>query len=144
MGVRIQINIQRPIGDVFAFASDVANLPLHDKGILEIKKITDGPIGVGTTFNLTTRQLGMRLNVVLMFTSYEPNRHFSYKVISGPFPVITHYTLTDLENGSQLTAERVPQPHGLWKLMLPLATIPARQKLFAELKNLKDYLETHC
>jgi ligand-binding SRPBCC domain-containing protein len=136
MAVRIQIDIQRPTRDVFAFASDVANLPFYDKGILEVKKITDGPIGAGTTFNLLTRQLGILLTVVLVFTAYEPNRQFSYKVISGPFPVETHYNLTGLNSGTRVSVEREPQARDLWKWLIPLVTIPARQKLYVELNGL--------
>ena len=143
MGVRIQIDIQRTIGDVFAFTSDVANLPLHDKGILEVKKITDGPIGVGTTFNLITRYLGIHLTAVLVFTVYEPNGRFSFKVISEPFPVETHYIFTSLDSGTRVRIEREPQPRGVWKWLIPLVKIPARQKLYIELNGLKDYLETH-
>jgi uncharacterized membrane protein len=87
MEISINLDIQRPIGDVFAFASDLANLPLYDKGILEVTKISNGSIGTGAIFHLLARQLGLRMKVVLVFTSNQPNRQFSYQVISGPFPV---------------------------------------------------------
>jgi hypothetical protein len=141
MEISLSLDIQRPIGDVFAFASDVTNLPLYDKGILEVTKISNGSSETGATFHLLARQLGLRMKVVLVFTSNEPNRQFSYQVISGPFPVETHFNFVNHENGTRLTGKRVPKARGLWKFLLPLATIPARQKFYAELKGLKDYLE---
>jgi hypothetical protein len=143
MEISLSLDIQRPSGDVFAFASDVTNLPLYDKGILEVTKISNGSIGTGATFHLLARQLGLRMKVVLVFTSNEPNRQFSYQVISGPFPVETHMSFVNHENGTRLTGKRVPKPRGLWKLLLPLARMPARQKFYTELHSMKDYLEKH-
>jgi ligand-binding SRPBCC domain-containing protein len=143
MEIDLCFDIQRPIEDVFAFALDVTNLPLYEKSILEVKKISNGPIGMGTTFHLVARQLGVRMKVVLVFTSNEPYRQFSYQVDSGPFPVETHYSFENHENGTHLTGRRVPKARGVWKLLLPLAKIPARRKFFTELNGLKDYLEVH-
>jgi hypothetical protein len=143
MEISISLDIQRPIEDAFAFASDVTNLPLYEKSILEVTKISNGSSGSGTKFQLLARQLGLRMKVVLVFTSNEPNRQFSYQVISGPFPVETHISFANHENGTRLTGKRVPKPRGLWKLLLPLAAMPARQKFYSELYSMKDYLEKH-
>ena len=40
--------IARPIEDVFAFLSDLENVPKWNYGIVETRKISEGPIGVGT------------------------------------------------------------------------------------------------
>lgn len=141
MGVKICIDIQRPVEEVFAFASNVANLPLYEKGIREVKKITEGPIGDGTTFHLITNQIGIRMTGVLVLIAYEPSHHFAFRVNSGPFPVETRYTLASLKSGTQVIGEREPQTRGIWKWLIPLISIPARQKFEAELNSLKNYLE---
>lgn len=143
MGVKICIDIQRPVEEVFAFASNVANLPLYDKGIREVKKITESPIDAGTTFHLIASQFGIRMIVVLVVTAYEPSHHFVFRVNSGPFPVETHYSLVSHGSSTQMSGEREPQTRGIWKWLIPLISIPARQKFEAELNSLKNYLETH-
>ena len=40
--------IARLIEDVFAFLSDLENVPKWNYGIVETRKISEGPIGVGT------------------------------------------------------------------------------------------------
>ena len=39
MGVKVCVDIQRPVEDVFAFASNSSNLPLYDKYILEARRL---------------------------------------------------------------------------------------------------------
>ena len=102
MPIRICIEIQRPVKEVFVFISNTTNLPIYDKTILDVKKITEGPIGVGTTYHLTTNQFGIQMDVRQVLTAYEPSRHFTYRVDSGPFPVETHYTLESHEVGTKV------------------------------------------
>jgi hypothetical protein len=128
------------VEEVFAFASNIANFPLYDKGVREVKKTTEGPIGVGTKYHF---QFGIRMGVFQVFTAHEPNGHFAFRVNSGLFPVETHYTFASLGNGTQLCGGREPQPRGIWIWLIPLISIPARQKFEAELNSLKNYLETH-
>lgn len=143
MGITAGVDIQCPLETVFAFASDVSNLPLYDQGIHEAKKMTEGLLGVGTIYQLIARPFGIRMVVVLEFTAYEPNIQFAFKVISEPFPVETHYTFTNLGHGTQVRGVREPQPGGFWKWMTPLITSPARKKFETELNRLKAYLEAH-
>ena len=143
MGVKNCVEIQRPVEGVFFFASNATNLPLYDKSIREVKKIADGPIDIGTKFNLIASQFGMRLDVVQTITAFEPSHHFAYRVDTGPFPIETHFTLESLANGTLLCGEREPQPGGFWKLLVPLISIPARKKFEAELNELKDYLDAN-
>jgi hypothetical protein len=124
-------------------ASDVTNLPHYEKGILVVKKITSGPIGVGTSFQLLVHQLGIRMRVKLLITAWEPNRCFSYRVNSGSFPIEIHYKLRSQDGAACLLAERQPHSSGLWKWLIPLLSIPPRRKLTAELNGLKHFLETH-
>ena len=42
--------IARPIEDVFAFLSDLENVPKWNYSIVETRKVSEGPIGVGTTY----------------------------------------------------------------------------------------------
>jgi hypothetical protein len=42
--------IARPIEDVFAFLSDLENVPKWNYAIVETRKVSEGPIGVGTTY----------------------------------------------------------------------------------------------
>jgi uncharacterized membrane protein len=42
------ICIDCPIAEVFAFLSDLENIPRWNYYVLEVTKLTGGPIGIGT------------------------------------------------------------------------------------------------
>ncbi len=52
--------IDRPIDEVFAFLADGTNDPKFSPRVQEIRKTTDGPIGVGTVFESTVKDAGMK------------------------------------------------------------------------------------
>jgi Polyketide cyclase / dehydrase and lipid transport len=42
--------IRRPIEDVFALLSDFENVPKWNSAIVDTRKLSDGPVGVGTVY----------------------------------------------------------------------------------------------
>ena len=141
MAVKICLDIQRPVEDVFPFMANQANLPFYDKSFLEVKQISGESIDEGAKFQLIGSQFGIRMTVTLEITAYEPNNHFALMVYSGPFPVETHYTFVSEDHTTQIIGKREPQPDGVWKVLIPLISIPARKKFKGELNSLKNYLE---
>lgn len=47
--------IDRPIEEVFAFLADGTNDPSFSPRVVEIRKATDGPTGVGTVYESTVK-----------------------------------------------------------------------------------------
>ncbi len=45
------IRIDRPIAEVFAFLSDFENIPKWNYYVLEVTKLSNGPIGIGTMYH---------------------------------------------------------------------------------------------
>jgi uncharacterized membrane protein len=45
------IRVDRPIVEVFAFLSDLENIPKWNYYVLEVTKVSNGPIGIGTTYH---------------------------------------------------------------------------------------------
>ena len=50
--VELDVEIKRPVREVFDFLADVENNPKWAAEFVEVEKITDGPIGRGTTFRM--------------------------------------------------------------------------------------------
>jgi uncharacterized protein YndB with AHSA1/START domain len=63
--------IDRPIDQVFAFLADGTNDPKFSPRVLEIRKTTDGPIGVGTVFESTVKDAGMKTSRRFELTAFE-------------------------------------------------------------------------
>jgi polyketide cyclase/dehydrase/lipid transport protein len=62
--------IARPIEDVFAFLSDLENIPKWNYAIVETRKISEGPVGVGTTYH-QVRSVPGRSEERLEITTYD-------------------------------------------------------------------------
>jgi carbon monoxide dehydrogenase subunit G len=45
------IAIDRPIDEVFAFLSDFENIPKWNYYVLEVRQLSESPIGIGTTYH---------------------------------------------------------------------------------------------
>jgi carbon monoxide dehydrogenase subunit G len=45
------IRIDRPIDQVFSFLSDLENLPKWNYYVLHVTKLSNGPVGIGTTYH---------------------------------------------------------------------------------------------
>jgi polyketide cyclase/dehydrase/lipid transport protein len=55
------IVINRPLVEVFAFLSDLENNLKWRTGMIEAKKTSAGPIGVGTTYRMSNNLFGRRV-----------------------------------------------------------------------------------
>ena len=63
--------IDRPIDEVFAFLADGTNDPKFSPRVLEIRKTTDGPVGVGTVFESRVKDAGMKTGRSFELTAFE-------------------------------------------------------------------------
>src|SRR4051812_9846946 len=74
--------IDRPIEEVFAFLADGTNAPKFSPRVLEIKKTTDGPPGVGTVYASTVKDAGMKTKREFKLTEFEPPTKIRWTEIS--------------------------------------------------------------
>src|SRR5437588_5608392 len=63
--------IDRPIDAVFAFLADGTNDPKFSPRVQAIRKTTEGPIGVGTVFESTVKDAGMKTSRSFELTEFE-------------------------------------------------------------------------
>ena len=140
----IKIVINRPIEEVFAFVSNSENLPRWRSTSLEVKKTSEGPLGVGGTFRGRFTFLGRQFDGNVEVTAHEPNRVYASKMAEGPFPLETGYTLEPVENGTHVTFVAEGEPGGFFKLAEPLVVSMARRVYTTDLQNLKEMLEAQA
>ena len=86
--VEVTFVVNRPVETVFAFLGDLSTNSTRRPGQIEAKKVSAGPIGVGTTYRMVNRVLGRRLEGEAEVTEYEPNRKFTSIGKSGFMPII--------------------------------------------------------
>src|SRR5215213_9634762 len=118
--IEVSTVINRPIEEVFAVLSNEENRSKWSSTTIEVKKTSEGPIGVGTTWRGVDRIFGRRMERESVFTEYEPNRKITQKSTSGPVPFEVQLMYESVEGGTRVTVIADAQPRGLFKLAGPL------------------------
>lgn len=140
----INLVINRPIEEVFAFISNPENLLRWRAGTLDIKKDPSVPLGVGSVVRGRFTFLGRPFDGNLEIILHEPHRRYATRLIEGPFPLEARYTLEPAGNGTDLTLVIEGEPGGFFKLAEPLLVSLAKRSYEADLNNLKEMLEAQA
>jgi len=140
----INLIINRPIEEVFAFISNAENLPLWRATALEVRSASSGPIGVGSVFRGRFTFLGRPFDGNFEISAHDPHRSYATRMVDGPFPLETRYTLEPIESGTRLLFVAEGEPGGFFKLAEPLVVSLAKRSFEADLHNLKEMLEAQA
>jgi uncharacterized protein YndB with AHSA1/START domain len=136
------VTIRRPVEDVFAFLADFENIPRWNYAILETRKLSPGPVGVGTAYR-QIRSIPRRSEEGFEVTAFEPAGHLEIHGDIGPFTATIAYQLAPTGDGTRLTnAVDLEPSSGALRLLAPLATSRVKTAVAANLDTLKQILET--
>ncbi len=138
------IQINRPVEDVYAYATTVDTLPQWLGAVVEVEQLTDGPLGVGTRIRAGGKMLGRRMDSFVEVTALEPGARFAFTVVSGPFKARNNYTFASVAGGTKVTDAAEIELSGPLRLVDPLVGPMVRRQFEANLAALKDRLETQA
>ena len=143
MAIREELSvvIERPVEEVFAFATDPQNDPLWQSTSLETERTSKGPVGVGATFRNTSKFLGRRIETAYKVTEMEPPRRQCVKIVSGPIPGSGCYLFEPAGGGTRFTQTFDAEVGGFFRLTEPLVARAIRRQTEADMATLKDVLE---
>ena len=140
--VTANVEVGRPVEQVFAFLSDIGNAPRWQRGVVSSKKISDGPMAVGTKFTESMHVMGMKFDADCEVTAFEPPRRITM-IADGK---IVHYQGTfNLEPsslGTRLSVDALVALKGFWRLLSPLISGEIRKESQAELEDIKRVIES--
>lgn len=94
MGVDVltETVIERPIGEVAAYAADPSNAPRWYANIESISWQTPPPITVGSKLDFVAHFLGRRLAYTYEIVELDQGQKLVMRTAQGPFPMETTYT----------------------------------------------------
>ncbi|MFM7717920.1 MAG: SRPBCC family protein [Actinomycetota bacterium] len=95
--LRETLDVAKPLEEVFAFVGDFANSERWDPGVASAKKVGDGPIAIGTRYDLDVRFNERVLPMTYTVTAWDPPRRV---VLEGRGPTVN---ATD-----EITFEAIP------------------------------------
>jgi uncharacterized protein YndB with AHSA1/START domain len=122
--------IDKRIDDVFAFLADGENDPKFSPRVLEIRNTTDGPPGVGTIYESTVKDAGMKTRRKFELTEFEAPTRIRWAERSKNLVTASEggYDLAEESEGrTQLTVFNELEGHGFGKLLVGPALWAARK-----------------
>jgi uncharacterized protein YndB with AHSA1/START domain len=136
--------IDRPIDAVFAFLADGENDPKFSPRVLEIRKTTDGPPGVGTVYESTVKDAGMKTHRKFELTEFEAPTKIRWAERSKNAVTATEggYDLEPAGDGqTRVTVHNVLEGHGFGKLIAGFALRSAQKGADDFARSIKDAVE---
>jgi uncharacterized protein YndB with AHSA1/START domain len=135
------IAIRRPTAEVFAWITDPDNTPLWQPALVEVRRLTDGPIRVGWRFTEVRRLLGRSIGSVFEVTELDPPHRSAVTVVDGPVAGEASYVLREIPDGTELRFAYQLDAAGFLRVAEQLVTRLVVREFEASLGHLKDLLE---
>lgn len=136
--------VDRPIDEVFAFLADGTNDPKFSPRVKEIRKTTDGPVGVGTVFESTVKDAGMttRREFEIIDTQAPTRIRWSERSKNVITVADGGYDLEKVsDTQTKVTIRNTFQGHGFGKLILGFALRAAIKDAPAFTQRIKSAIE---
>jgi len=135
----VEIDIDRPPEDVFAFLTDISRLPDWQGSAASAE--AEGPLAVGARIRETRRFLGREYKVVHEVTAYDPPQRFDVRSVEGPIPLSVRHTLEPSGGGTRLEAVGEANPKGLLRFAAGGVAKTAEAEFRRDFERLKELLE---
>jgi hypothetical protein len=135
------ITIDRPTSDVFAYVTDLSNEPAWHTDLLEARKTSDGPVGIGTRYQVRYKPFMGNSEGFEEVIGFEPDRLQVVRGEVGPMrPTIT-YLVKPANGGTKFTRRLQLEASGLMGLVLPMMRFMIVRTNAGFVANLKRVLE---
>jgi len=134
------ITINKPIGEVFNAWTDVEKYSEWADPVISRKKLTSGPVGVGTRFICVDKWPGRQVEFEMEITEYEKEKRFGAKWFK-PMEGTWSSDLTEDEDGTTLFFEIEMHLPLLMRLLTPIMKRFAFKQNRAFMQNFKRRLE---
>lgn len=113
------VHISRPPEEVFNYLANFETTAEWDPGIVEAAKTSEGPVGVGSTFDLISDFRGREIPVTYTMTEYEPHTRFVIVGQNQQFTGIDEIRFSPDGDGTRVDYTADFRMNGIAKLFAP-------------------------
>ncbi|MFQ5553733.1 MAG: SRPBCC family protein [Acidimicrobiia bacterium] len=135
------VTIERPIGEVFSYVTDVEKMPGWMSGV-RAARLVSKEMGRGARYVLDYIQGWRPSELEIEVTEFEPPRSFASRIFRGPFAYEGRIELREVETATEVTNTIEAGPDSLstrvvtW-LLGPLLLRSFTRRLVVELEDLR-------
>jgi len=119
------VRIDRPAEEIWDYFTDIANDPEWNPSAIKVRKTSDGPLGVGSTFHVVRKISGP---MKLEYTEYSRPLRWALRGVGRGMSFTYSADLTPSGGSTELTSKMNLEPKGFLKLLTPvLGSVTAKQ-----------------
>jgi carbon monoxide dehydrogenase subunit G len=138
----LTIEVARTPEDVFAYLTDVSNLPAWQSGVHTAQIEDAGAARVGARIRESRHMLGRELNTTLEITECDAPRVFSLRALNSPVPFVVRHELKPHGGGTLLTVTGVGDAGLLPGFAAGIMARRAEKQFSKDFERLKKLLES--
>jgi len=133
-----KLEIRRPIAEVFQFLSNFENMPKWNYFVVNVKKISDGPVGINTAFRQKRKTDSQEYKIV----EYEPKKRVAIEFQPPSVKLTMRFMLQTSHNDNDtLVVDEWKFDTGIPALFARIGATNVKAAVAENLK-LKQLLET--
>ena len=137
------IRIERPADEVFAVISDFSRNPEWQSGMTSAEWTSEGPIGVGSTYDQVARFMGQDIKTSFEVTAFEPGRSITIESRESGFPIRVTRSVEPLSGTAcEVTADVSGEPGRFFGFVGRLLDRRAARAVREDYQRLKEMLES--
>ena len=140
IGFENTVRIERPIDEVFSYLLDLERVPEWNWAITETKKITSGPIAVGTRYR-QARAVPRPATEQLEITVLDPGQRIEVRGVLAGMTAHLTYLLEEDRLGTVVTNAVSLDADGPVRLLAPILSRKISNAVASNLNDLKTRLE---
>lgn len=139
----IDIDIMRPHDEVFAYITNFENNPKWQNGMRSCKFTSEGPVGVGTTYEQVASFFGRTIITSFEVVEFELNHMVRFVSRQSTFPLRILRSVEPIDSGTHVHAVIEGEPTGFFfKLLGPLLDRMVVRSINSDYAKLKALLES--
>jgi hypothetical protein len=123
-----QVESRLSTAAAFAYMADFSNARFWDPSVSEARRDSDGPIGVGSTFQLVSRFAGREVHLAYELVAYEPSTRVVLEARKPGFVSRDTITVEATDDGSVVRYDALLELRGARRVFDPIL-----QRLFTRL-----------
>ena len=132
----LEVTIDRPVAEVFAYVADIRNVPEWQESAVSAEWLDDG-----RRFRERRHFLGRDADVELEVTALEPDRRFDVRAVKAPVKFEIRHSFEPVDGGTRVGVYGKAKLAGALRLAAGMARRQAEHQFRRDFERLKELLE---
>jgi uncharacterized membrane protein len=132
----LEVTIDRPVAEVFAYVTDISNVPTWQESAVSAVWLD-----WGRRFSERRHFMGREADIELEVTALEPDRRFDFRAVNAPVRFDIRHTFDAVDGGTRVRVHGEAKLSGALRLAARMARRQAEHQFRRDFERLKDLLE---